>query len=149
MLATQLVSDELVSQVLSDVQARDQPIVGRAWPTVCRSSEIKIGEGHKVLNSPATSDSKAFYVVIIIGLSAILCGFAWINLRLYRHCHLDRRRRLYRWEPLILNFRLFQRAQNKVPPRLLPRRSTPKKEIAFRVQTPLLARPAGMRLPKY
>jgi hypothetical protein len=81
MLAGQLINDELVTtQVFSDVQAGDEPIVGGAWPTVCRSSEIKIGEGHKVLSSPATGDSKAFYVVLVIGLSAILCGFAWINL---------------------------------------------------------------------
>jgi len=81
MLAGQLINDELVApQVLSDLQARDEPIVGGAWPTVCRSSEIKIGEGHKIPNSPAAGDSKAFYMVLIIGLSAILCGFAWINL---------------------------------------------------------------------
>jgi hypothetical protein len=81
MLAGQLINEKLVTtQVSSDVQAHDEPIVGGAWPTVCRSSEIKIGEGHKVLNSPAAGDSKAFYVVLIIGLSAMMCGFAWINL---------------------------------------------------------------------
>jgi hypothetical protein len=81
MLAGQLINDELgTTQVLSDLQASDEPIVGGARPTVCRSSEIKIGEGHKVLNSPAAGDSKAFYVVLIVGLSAMMCGFAWINL---------------------------------------------------------------------
>jgi len=81
MLAGQLINEELVTrQVSSDVQAHDEPIVGGAWPTVCRSSEIKIGEGHKVSNSPAPGDGKAFYVVLIIGLSAVTCGFAWINL---------------------------------------------------------------------
>jgi hypothetical protein len=81
MLAGQLINEELVTtQVSADVQAHDEPIVGGARPTVCRSSQIKIGEGHKVLNSPAAGDSKAFYVVLIIGLSAMTCGFAWINL---------------------------------------------------------------------
>jgi hypothetical protein len=81
MLAEQPINDELVTtQARSDLQSHDEPIVGGAWPTVCRSSEIKIGEGHKVLNSPAAGDSKAFYVVLITGLSAMMCGFAWINL---------------------------------------------------------------------
>jgi hypothetical protein len=68
---------------------------------------------------------------------------------LYQHCHLDWDRRIHRLEPLILNFRLFLRAQTKMPTRLPLRCSTRKKEIAFRVQTPLLVRSAGMRLPKY
>jgi hypothetical protein len=81
MLAGQLINDELVTtQVCSDLQAHDEPIVGAAWPRVSRSSEIKIDEGHKVLNSRAPGDGKAFYVVLIVGLLAVMCGFAWINL---------------------------------------------------------------------
>jgi hypothetical protein len=81
MLAGQLINDELVTtQVRSDLQAHDEPIVGSAWPTMGRSFEIKIDEGHKVLNSTALGDGKAFYVVIIVGLLALICGFAWINL---------------------------------------------------------------------
>jgi hypothetical protein len=81
MLAGHPINDELVTtQVRSDLQAHDEPIVGSAWPTVGRSSEIKIDEGHKVLNSTAPGDGKAFYVVIIVGLLALICGFAWIKL---------------------------------------------------------------------
>jgi hypothetical protein len=81
MLAGQRINDELVTnQVRSDLQAHDEPIVGSAWPTVSRSSEIKIDEGHKVFNSPAPGDGKAFYVVLILGLLAVMGGVAWINL---------------------------------------------------------------------
>jgi hypothetical protein len=82
MLAGQLINDELITtQVRSDLQSHDdEPIVGSAWPTVCRFSEIKIDEGQKVLNSPAPGNGKAFYVVLIIGLLAVMCSFAWINL---------------------------------------------------------------------
>ena len=54
--------------------------MGSAWPTVCRSSEIKIDESHKVLNSPTPGDSKAFYVVLIVGLLSASGSLAWINL---------------------------------------------------------------------
>jgi hypothetical protein len=81
MLAGQLINDELVTtQVRSDLQAHNVPIVGSAWPIVSRSSEIKIDDGHKVLNSPAAGDGKAFYVVLILGLSVVMGGVAWINL---------------------------------------------------------------------
>ena len=81
MSAGQLINDELITtQLRSDLPAHDEPIVGSAWPTVCRSSEIKIDESHKVLNSPAPGDSKAFYVVLIVGLLAAGGGLTWINL---------------------------------------------------------------------
>jgi hypothetical protein len=81
MSAGQLINDEsITTQLRSDLPAHDEPIVGSAWPTVCRSSEIKIDESHKVLNSPAPGDSKAFYVVLIVGLLAAGGSLAWINL---------------------------------------------------------------------
>jgi len=55
--------------------------VNSAWATVGWSSEIKIDESHKVLNSPASGDGKAFYVALIIGLLAVTCGVAWIVLK--------------------------------------------------------------------
>jgi hypothetical protein len=64
----------------TDLQATGEPIVGSAWPTVCRSSEIKIDESHKVLNSPVPRDRKAFYAVLTIGLLAAAGGWAWIDL---------------------------------------------------------------------
>ena len=80
MSAGQLINDELITtQVRSDIQARDEPIVGSAWPTVCRSFEIKIDESHKVSNSPP-ADSKAFYVVLTVGLLVAGSSLAWINL---------------------------------------------------------------------
>jgi hypothetical protein len=76
-----LINDELIkTQIRSDLKAHDEPIAGSAWPTVYRTSEIKIDESHKVLNSPTPGDSKAFYVVLIVGLLAASGGLAWINL---------------------------------------------------------------------
>jgi hypothetical protein len=82
MSAGQLINDELITtRIRSDLEAHSEPIVvGSAWPTVCRSSEIKIDESHKILNSPTPGDSKAFYVVLIVGLLAASGGLAWINL---------------------------------------------------------------------
>jgi hypothetical protein len=81
MLAGQLIDDELTTtEVRCDLQAHGRPIVGSAWPTVCRSSEFNIDESHKVLNSLAPGDSKAFYVVLIVGLLAAGGSLAWINL---------------------------------------------------------------------
>jgi hypothetical protein len=81
MLDGQLINDEPIkTQIRSDLEAHDEPIVGSAWPTVCRFSEIKIDGSHKVLNSPPPGDSKAFYVVLIVGLLAASGGLAWINL---------------------------------------------------------------------
>jgi hypothetical protein len=79
MSAGHLTNDELITTLVrSDLH--DEPIVGGAWPTVCRSFEIKIDESHKGLNSHASGDSKAFYIVLIVGLLAVCGGFAWINL---------------------------------------------------------------------
>jgi hypothetical protein len=81
MSAGQLINDELVAtQVRFDLQAHGEPTVSSAWPTVCRSSEIKIDESHKPLNSTAPGDGKAFYVVLIVGLLAVMCGWALIHL---------------------------------------------------------------------
>jgi len=82
MSAGQLASDELeATQVCLDPQVYDEPAVNSAWATVGPFSEIKIDESHKVLNSPAPGDGKAFYAVLIIGLLAATCGLAWINLK--------------------------------------------------------------------
>jgi hypothetical protein len=81
MSAGQLINDELITtQIRSDLEAPGEPIVGSAWPTVCRFSEIKIDESHKVLSSPTPADSKAFYVVLIVGVLAAGGGLTWINL---------------------------------------------------------------------
>jgi len=81
MSAGQLISDELVAtKVRSDLRAHSEPTINNVWPTLVRSSEIKIDESHKVSNSPASGDGKAFYVVLIIGLSAMMCGWALIHL---------------------------------------------------------------------
>jgi len=81
MSAGQLINDDLIAtQVRSDLRAHSEPTMNSAWPTVGRSSEIKIDESHKVLNSPAPGDGKAFCVVLIVGLLAVVCGWAWIHL---------------------------------------------------------------------
>jgi hypothetical protein len=81
MSAEQLINDELITtQIRIDLEAHGEPIAGSAWPTVCRSSEIRIDESHKVLNAPTPADSKAFYVVLIVGLLSASGGLAWINL---------------------------------------------------------------------
>ena len=81
MSAEQLINDELIAtQIRFDLEAHGEPIAGSAWPTVCRSSEIRIDESHKVLNAPTPGDSKAFYVVLIVGLLSASGGLAWINL---------------------------------------------------------------------
>ena len=42
--------------------------------------EIKIDESHRVLNSPASRGGYTFYVALIIGALATMCGLAWFNL---------------------------------------------------------------------
>jgi hypothetical protein len=77
----QLISDELVvNQVRFDINAHREPAARSAWATVGRSPEIKIDERYKVLNSPASGDSRAFYAALIIGLLAVTCGVAWFIL---------------------------------------------------------------------
>src|SRR3974377_1800145 len=49
-----------------------------AWATAGPSHEIKIDGSHRVLNSPVFGYGRAFYVVLIIGLLAVTCGFTWI-----------------------------------------------------------------------
>lgn len=51
-----------------------------AWATAGPSHEIKIDGSHRVLNSPVFGYGRAFYVVLIIGLLAVTCGFTWIIL---------------------------------------------------------------------
>ena len=79
MLVGQLINDELgTTQVLSDLQASDEPIVGGARPTVCRSSEIKIDESYKALNSPASSSGEKVYFALIVSILAATIGVTWI-----------------------------------------------------------------------
>jgi hypothetical protein len=80
MSAGQLINDELIATRVFELQGHGEPTVDSVWPTLGRSSEIKIDESRKVLNSPAPGDGKAFYVVLGIGLLAATCGLAWINL---------------------------------------------------------------------
>jgi hypothetical protein len=51
--------------------------VNSAWAMAGRSNDIKIDESHRVLNSPTSTDGKAFYVALIIGLLAARCGLVW------------------------------------------------------------------------
>jgi hypothetical protein len=78
MSAGQLINDELVAnQVRFDLETRSEPAVNSAWAMAERSNDIKIDESHRVLNSPASTDGKAFYVALIIGLLAARCGLVW------------------------------------------------------------------------
>lgn len=80
MSAGQLINDELIATRVFELQGHGEPTVDSVWPTLGRSSEIKIDGSRKVLNSPAPGDGKAFYIVLGIGLLAATCGLAWINL---------------------------------------------------------------------
>ena len=73
--------DELVAnQLRFDFQARGEPAVTSASGKFGAPHEIKIDEGHKVLNSPASGEGYAFYVALIVGLLATTCGVAWFIL---------------------------------------------------------------------
>jgi hypothetical protein len=50
-----------------------------AWATAEPSHEIRIDESHRVLVTPVFGCG-AFYVALIIGLLAAICGFTWIIL---------------------------------------------------------------------
>jgi hypothetical protein len=50
-----------------------------AWATAERSHEIGIDESHRVLVTPVFACG-AFYVALIIGLLAAICGLTWIIL---------------------------------------------------------------------
>jgi hypothetical protein len=74
-------NDELVAnQLRFDIQARSEPEINRASAKVGRPHEIKIDEGHRVLNSPAPGGGYTFYVALIVGLLATTCGVGWFIL---------------------------------------------------------------------
>jgi hypothetical protein len=63
-----------------DVQARGEPVANNASARVESPCEIKIDEGHRVLNSPASGGGYTLYVALIVGLLATTCGVAWFIL---------------------------------------------------------------------
>ena len=74
-------NDELVAnQLRFDFQARGEPAITSASGKFGAPHKIKIDEGHKVLNSPASGEGYAFYVALIVGLLATTCGVAWFIL---------------------------------------------------------------------
>jgi hypothetical protein len=71
-------NDELVAnQLRFDFQARGEPALNTM---LAAPHEIKIDEGHKALNSPASGEGYTFYVALIAGLLATTCGVAWFIL---------------------------------------------------------------------
>ena len=81
MSAGQLISDELIAtQVRSGHRAHSEPTINNIWPTVVRSSEIKIDESHKALNSPASSSGKKVHFALIVSVLAATFGVTWIIL---------------------------------------------------------------------
>jgi hypothetical protein len=78
MSAEQSKNDELVvNQLRFDFQARAEPAMNSLSATVGLPHEIKIDEGHRVLNPPASGGGYTFYVALIVGLLATTCGVAW------------------------------------------------------------------------
>jgi hypothetical protein len=63
-----------------DIQARGETAPSSASAKVGSPFAIKLDESHRVLNSPATSGGYIFYVALIIGALATVCGLAWFNL---------------------------------------------------------------------
>jgi len=63
-----------------DIQARGETAASSASAKVGSPYEIKIDESHRVLNSPASRGGYTFYVALIIGALATMCGLAWFNL---------------------------------------------------------------------
>lgn len=81
MSAGQAISDELIAtRVRSGHRAHSEPTINKVWPTVVRSSEIKIDESHKALNSPASSSGKKVYFALIVSVLAATFGVTWITL---------------------------------------------------------------------
>ena len=69
-------NDELANQLRFDFQARGEPAMNSASAHLGAPHEIKTDEGHKVLNSTASSESYTFYVALIVGLLATTSGIA-------------------------------------------------------------------------
>ncbi len=63
-----------------DIQARGETTASSASAKVGSPYEIKIDESHRVLNSPESREGYTFYVALIIGGLATMCGLAWFNL---------------------------------------------------------------------
>jgi hypothetical protein len=79
MSAGQLITDELIAtQVRSGHRAHSEPTINNVWPTVVRSSEIKIDESYKALNSPASSSGEKVYFALIVSILAATIGVTWI-----------------------------------------------------------------------
>jgi hypothetical protein len=65
-----------------DIQARGERAMNSVSAKVGSPYEIKIDEGHRVLNSPASGGGYTFYValMLIVGLLATTRGVAWFIL---------------------------------------------------------------------
>ncbi len=62
------------------IQARGETAASSVSAKVGSPYEIKIDESHRVLNSPESRGGYTFYVALIIGALATMCGLAWFNL---------------------------------------------------------------------
>jgi hypothetical protein len=65
---------------LFDIQAGGESTASSASAKLGSPFAIKLDQSHRVLNSPASSGGYIFYVALIIGALATMCGLAWFNL---------------------------------------------------------------------
>jgi hypothetical protein len=78
MSTAQLINDELVGRHLRfDLQGQSEPDMNSTLATVDRSYKIKIDESHRILNSPASSNAKAVYAMLIVGV-LMATGVPWV-----------------------------------------------------------------------
>jgi hypothetical protein len=74
MSTEQLINDEFL-------QDHSEPVTNSTLATAGGSYEIKIDGSHRILNSPVSRDSKAVYVMLIVGALAAI-GVPWIIINL-------------------------------------------------------------------
>jgi hypothetical protein len=81
MSSEQSKNDELVAnQLRFDLKLDGEQVMNSASAKVGPPHEIKIDESHRVLVSPASGEGYSFYMTLIGGLLAAICGLVWFIL---------------------------------------------------------------------